>query len=225
LKGLRDRALLLLGFAGAFRRSELVALDCEDIEESEAGVRIAIRHSKTDQEGQGATIAIVRGSIACPVAALKAWREAAGITTGPVFRSIRKGGKIGARLTAQSVADIVKANAERVGLDPDIDRLLRESGGDGQIDVPGRGWGWAFALRYQNTLAGCLIVSAADPPGPTHILLLTILAQQTGAALACAEMHHRDAGWSGQLAEANEKLGFRRTGQVVDGEIIFELAP
>jgi hypothetical protein len=90
---------------------------------------------------------------------------------------------------------------------PDIDRLLRESGGDGQIDVPGRGWGWAFALRYQDTLAGCLIVSAADPPGPTHILLLTILAQQTGAALACAEMHHRDAGWSGQLAEANEKLG------------------
>jgi hypothetical protein len=95
-----------------------VALDCGDIEESDAGVRIAIRHGKTDQEGQGATIAIVRGSIACPVAALKAWRDAAGITTGPVFRSIRKGGKIGARLTAQSVADIVQANAERVGLDP-----------------------------------------------------------------------------------------------------------
>lgn len=118
LKGLRDRALLLLGFAGAFRRSELVALDCADIEESEAGVRITIRHSKTDQEGLGATIAIVRGSIACPVAALKAWRDAAGITTGPVFRSIRKGGKIGARLTDQSVADIVKAHAQRVGLDP-----------------------------------------------------------------------------------------------------------
>ena len=49
---------------------------------------------------------------------MKVWRDAAGITTGPVFRSIRKGGKIGARLTAQSVADIVKANAERVGLDP-----------------------------------------------------------------------------------------------------------
>src|SRR5437762_8375564 len=72
LKGLRDRALLLLGFAGAFRRSERVALDCEDIEESDAGVRIAIRYSKTDQEGQGATIAIVRGSIACPVAAWNA---------------------------------------------------------------------------------------------------------------------------------------------------------
>jgi site-specific recombinase XerD len=56
LKGLRDRALLLLGFAGAFRRSELVALDGEDIEQCETGIKIAIRHSKTDQEGQGATI-------------------------------------------------------------------------------------------------------------------------------------------------------------------------
>ena len=93
LKGLRDRALLLLGFAGAFRRSELVALDCEDIEQCETGIKITIRHSKTDQEGQGATIGIVRGSIACPVAALQAWRDAAGITTARYFRSIRKGGQ------------------------------------------------------------------------------------------------------------------------------------
>src|SRR5262249_53329502 len=103
LKSLRDRALLLLGFAGAFRRSELVALDCEDIEECDIGLRIPIRHSKTDQEGAGATIAIVKGSIACPVAALKAWREAAGITSGPLFRSVRKGGQIGESLSAQSV--------------------------------------------------------------------------------------------------------------------------
>lgn len=118
LKGLRDRALLLLGFAGAFRRSELVALDVADIEETESGLRITIRHSKTDQEGAGAVVAIVRGAIACPVEALKAWRNAVDITTGPVFRSIRKGGKVGARLSAQSVADIVKAHAENVGLDP-----------------------------------------------------------------------------------------------------------
>lgn len=118
LKGLRDAALLLLGFAGAFRRSELVALDCEDIEEIDAGLRITIRRSKTDQEGAGATVAVVRGSIACPVAAVKAWRDAAGIHSGPLFRSIRKGGRIGARLTDQSVADIVKTHAARVGLDP-----------------------------------------------------------------------------------------------------------
>jgi site-specific recombinase XerD len=76
LKGLRDRALLLLGFAGAFRRSELVALDCEDIEECETGLRITIRRGKTDQEGHGATIGIVPGSVACPMTAVRAWRDA-----------------------------------------------------------------------------------------------------------------------------------------------------
>jgi len=68
------------------RRSDLVALDCEDIEQCETGIKITIRHSKTDQEGEGAIIAIVRGSIACPVAALLAWRDAAGMTTGPLCR-------------------------------------------------------------------------------------------------------------------------------------------
>jgi site-specific recombinase XerD len=117
-KGLRDRALLLIGFAGAFRRSELVALNVEDLEESELGFKVTIKHSKTDQEGAGQTIAIVRGSIACPVAALKVWLAAAGITSGPIFRSVRKGGAVGGRLPAQSVAEIVKFYAERVGLDP-----------------------------------------------------------------------------------------------------------
>jgi site-specific recombinase XerD len=118
LIALRDRSLLLIGFAGAFRRSELVALDVADIEETESGLRIVIRHSKTDQEGAGQTIAIPRGSIACPVAALAAWRTAAGITSGALFRSVRKGGKVGARLSGQSVGDIVKTHAKRCGLDP-----------------------------------------------------------------------------------------------------------
>jgi integrase len=118
MKGLRDRALLLIGFAGAFRRSELVALNLEDLEESELGFRVTIRQSKTDQEGAGQTTAIVRGSVVCPVAALKAWLGAAGITGGPIFRSVKKGGTVGGRLPAQSVADIVKVYAERVGLDP-----------------------------------------------------------------------------------------------------------
>ena len=63
-RGLRDRALLLLGFAGAFRRSELVALNLEDVEFSADGLRITIRKSKTDQQGDGAIIAIARGSFA-----------------------------------------------------------------------------------------------------------------------------------------------------------------
>jgi integrase len=93
LAGLRDRALLLLGFAGAFRRSELVALDVNDIEETEAGLRVTIRYSKTDQDGQGVTIAIARGDVACPVKALRGWLDGAGIDAGPLFRPINKAAK------------------------------------------------------------------------------------------------------------------------------------
>src|SRR5258708_34873707 len=98
--GLRDRALLLLGFAGAFRRSELVALDVADIAETETGLLVTIRGSKTDQERQGVTIAIARGDIACPVKALRDWLDAAGIEAGPLFRPINKAGTVSAsRLT------------------------------------------------------------------------------------------------------------------------------
>jgi site-specific recombinase XerD len=118
LTGLRDRALLLLGFAGAFRRSELVALDVVDLEETETGMLVTIRGSKTDQERQGETIAIARGDIACPVKALREWLDAAGIEAGPLFRPINKAGTVAAcRLTCRSVANIVKAYAGRAGFD------------------------------------------------------------------------------------------------------------
>jgi integrase len=82
-------------------------------------LRVIIRRSKTDQEGHGHVIAIPRGVIACPVAALKAWLEAAAITEGPVFRPIAKGERIQpTRLTDRSVAEIVKGHARRAGLDP-----------------------------------------------------------------------------------------------------------
>ena len=97
LKGLRDRALLLIGFAGALRRSELVAFNIEDIEETPDGMKITIRHSKTDQEGAGQTIAIPFGKIACPVAALKEWITATGIGSGALFRSVKRHGKVGER--------------------------------------------------------------------------------------------------------------------------------
>jgi site-specific recombinase XerD len=118
LIGIRDRAILLLGFAGAFRRSELVALDVADIEPSDSGLRVTIRRSKIDQEGEGAIIAIAPGSTDCPTRALAAWLAAAGIVEGPVFRSINKAGKVSlARLCDRSVANIVKQYAERVGFD------------------------------------------------------------------------------------------------------------
>ena len=84
LAAIRDRALLLLGFAGAFRRSELVALDIADVDECPEGLRITIRKSKTDQDGAGQVIAIPRGRLACPVGALRAWLDAADISEGPL---------------------------------------------------------------------------------------------------------------------------------------------
>ena len=78
--GLRNRAILLLGFAGALRRSELVALNVADIEPADGGLRVNIRRSKTDQEGEGTVIAIAAGITDCPAKALMTWLGAAGIT-------------------------------------------------------------------------------------------------------------------------------------------------
>jgi site-specific recombinase XerD len=117
IKGLRDRALLLLGFAGAFRRSELVALDTSDIQFCDGGLRVRIRSSKTDQEGEGATVAIVPGSFACPVKATRDWLKRARIKSGPIFRPISKADRVlNRRLSDRAVAEVVKASARRVGL-------------------------------------------------------------------------------------------------------------
>lgn len=119
LRGLRDRALLLLGFAAALRRSELVALNVEDLEQTAEGLLLVIRRSKTDQEGRGDFISIPHGSRLKPVAAVQAWLQAAEITEGPIFRSIRKGNSaISERLSDRSVALIIKARAEAAGFDP-----------------------------------------------------------------------------------------------------------
>jgi integrase len=119
-KGLRDRALLLLGFAGAFRRSELVALDTEHLTDRAEGLEVLIASSKTDQEGAGQVVAVPRvaDSPYCPVQAVSDWLVAAEISTGAVFRSMHRGDSVGkARLTAQSVALIVKGLAAKVGLE------------------------------------------------------------------------------------------------------------
>lgn len=117
VKGLRDRALLLLGFAGAFRRSELVALDIADLQFCDGGLRVTIRKSKTDQEGLGANIAITRGLTACPVDAVRAWINAAKIKEGALFRPVTRTGKVSARqLSARAVAELVKTYARRAGL-------------------------------------------------------------------------------------------------------------
>ena len=119
LRGKRDRALLTLGFAGAFRRSERVALSIEDLAEVPDGLRVTICRSKTDQEGVGQGIAIPTGYRPRPMEAVQAWLAAAEINSGPVFREVKKGGRVqAAPLMAQSVALIVKCYAVLAGLDP-----------------------------------------------------------------------------------------------------------
>jgi site-specific recombinase XerD len=119
LRGLRDRALLTLGFGGAFRRSELVSLDVEDLEFCDSGIRVRIRKSKTDQAAEGVTIAVASGSIACPAQAVRDWLEAANITTGAVFRRVvnkRNQRLTDRRLAARNVASVVKKGARYLGL-------------------------------------------------------------------------------------------------------------
>ena len=138
LLGLRDRALLLLGFAAALRRSELAALDVTDVTEDPHGLVVRVRTSKTDQAGAGATVGVpfAQQSTLCPVAAVQAWRaalaEALGVgqstLTGPLFRPITRHGHIGvqgragteARLSPAAVRLVVRRRCAAVGLDPDV---------------------------------------------------------------------------------------------------------
>jgi site-specific recombinase XerD len=107
----RDRALLLVGFAGAFRRSELVGLDIEDLEFDDNGLVIHLRRSKTDQTGEGRDVGIPYGSTpaTCPVRALKDWLAVLKADKGPVFRVVNRHGKIfDKQLSAKAVALVVK---------------------------------------------------------------------------------------------------------------------
>ena len=121
LRDRRDRALLLVGFASALRRSALVALTVEEVTFTADGMTLFIPRDKTDQRAAGRDLGICRGQRldTCPVNALRQWLQSANITTGPLFRAISKSGIIRTdALTQQSVAEIVKRHAAAVGLDP-----------------------------------------------------------------------------------------------------------
>lgn len=121
LLGLRDRALVLVGFSGAFRRSELASiLEFRDLAFTEGGLYIRLRRSKTDQEQQGRNVAVPMGQHpeTCPVRALRSWLEAAAIASGPVFRSVDRHGHVAAHaLSPRSIAKILKCAATRAGID------------------------------------------------------------------------------------------------------------
>lgn len=122
LAGLRDRALLLIGYAGALRRAELVAIRREHLAIMPAGLRLLIPRAKGDQEGQGATIGIARGAHpdTCPVGALEAWLARSDCRSGPVFRKVMRSGAVSERgLHPDAVRQILRRRAAACGLVPE----------------------------------------------------------------------------------------------------------
>ena len=120
LKKLRNKALLLLGFAGGFRRNELVSLNFEDLDFVFEGVKIKIKRSKTDQFGEGFMKGIphFENYLYCPVKNLKNWLNISKIKKGPIFVRFSKGVNLtNIRLTDQSVALIIKEYLTKAGVD------------------------------------------------------------------------------------------------------------
>lgn len=123
VKAARDRALLAVGFTGAFRRAELVAICIEHLSFEEEGVVVHVPRSKTDQEGTGRDVGLQRepGAKYCPVGLLEVWLavlRAHGVETGAVFRAIRSK-RPSKPLASEAVASIVKEYAEKIGRNPD----------------------------------------------------------------------------------------------------------
>ncbi len=118
-RSIRDRAVLALGLAAALRRSELVGLEMRDVVFVPEGLRLTIRHSKTDQEGEGQVIAVPAGKVLKPVARLQTWLAVRGSAPGPLFWQINPRGRVvDMAMSDRSVARLVQKYAGRVGLDP-----------------------------------------------------------------------------------------------------------
>lgn len=119
-KDIRDRAMLLLGFATAMRRSELIALNVDDVEVSARGLSVTVRRSKTDQEGRGRQIAVPPGRTRhCPVAALSGWLAFAQLRSGAIFRGVDKHGNIlDHRLSGEAISHVIKGRLADAGYNP-----------------------------------------------------------------------------------------------------------
>lgn len=149
VKGLRDKALLLTGFAGAFRRSELVSIRVEDIAFVRRGMVVHLTRGKTDQLGNGRKVPIpyMRGNI-CPVKAMKTWLREAGLGDGPVFRQVNRHGSVLSHgISPQSVALIVKERANAIGLN--ADEVSGHSLRAGLVTAAARSGASAWKIRQQ----------------------------------------------------------------------------
>jgi integrase len=123
LKAKRDRAIVLLGFSAALRRSELAAIDVGDVTFCKEGLRLIIGRSKTDQTGEGAEIAVpfVPNRSLCAVRAVKAWLDASGIDAGPIFRTFSLRRELTDRaIDGRDVANLVQKLAQRAHLEGDF---------------------------------------------------------------------------------------------------------
>ena len=121
LRAARDRALLLVGWATALRRSELGSLALADVAFRREGMLVTVRRSKTDQEAKGRQIGVPLGreEAHCPVRALQAWLSVSGIEGGPLFVSVRRHGDLGkVGLSGEAIATVVQESVARIGLDP-----------------------------------------------------------------------------------------------------------
>jgi integrase len=120
MKGLRDRALLLIGFAGGFRRSEVVGLNYDDVERVRQGVIVMLRRSKVDQEAAGRKVGLPFGRTRhCPVLALDGWLAISGIEAGPIFRPVDRHGRVDReRLSSEAVSLIIKERVAAAGIEP-----------------------------------------------------------------------------------------------------------
>lgn len=118
---IRDRAIMALGLAAALRRSELVALKRLDVEMVDKGLKLTLRHSKTDQEGEGHVIAVPSGKTLKPVERLKAWLAVRGNSAGPLFYQIDPQGRLTDQpMSDRSIARLIQKYAGRTGLDPEM---------------------------------------------------------------------------------------------------------
>lgn len=119
-RSIRDRAILVLGLAAALRRSELVALEWRDVDLVDKGLKLTLRHSKTDQEGEGQVIAVPSGKTLKPVERLEAWLTARGSSAGPLFLQIDPQGRLTDKpMSDRSIARLIQRYAGRTGLDPE----------------------------------------------------------------------------------------------------------
>ena len=120
IKKLRDKSLILIGFSGGFRRSEIISIDYQDLEFVEEGLKIMVKRSKTDQYGEGHLkgIPYFTNEMSCPVRTLKDWIDISKINSGPIFRKFNKGFNLSnLRLTDQTIALLIKDYLSKAGLD------------------------------------------------------------------------------------------------------------